>query len=110
MVWKMERREGVRRGEGGEGEEEMNCCERWEGGEGGGGRYVPSRAMKMMPSSFIRASSTSTLVTPSRRPFVHVMGFTASLDHCTPVVGVLITKYAVRRCQIVSQWGPWLFF
>ena len=64
---------------------------------------VPSRATKTMPSSFMRASSTSTLVTPSRRPFVHFIGFTALLDHCTPVMGVLMTKYAVRESPMVRH-------
>ena len=75
------------------------CWKRRQRRRRGGGGDVPSRATKMVPSSFIRASSTSTLVTPSRRPFVHFIGFAAPLDHCTPVVGVLITKYAVQQSQ-----------
>ena len=57
---------------------------------------VPSFATKISPSVLSFASSTSTLVTPSRRPFVQETGFTALFDHWMPFAGVLITKYAAQ--------------
>ena len=61
---------------------------------------VPSFATKISPSVLSLASSTSTLVTPSRRPFVQETGFTALFDHWMPFAGVLITKYAAQTLSI----------
>lgn len=65
---------------------------------------VPFRATKMRPSVLDRASSMSTVSTPSRRPFSHCSRFACPFTHCVPSEGLSTTKYAEDHRTVVSRY------